>query len=88
MAPHISQGGKRGTVRYDSILLFLCMIYKQFVQIKTSPIIDGCKQMFTFTCFAETSLFNVPVIRLFQLSANLTKTLKQPLNQRVVWKQT
>lgn len=83
-------GQKRDSQLTDMIQFsfFLCMIYKQFVQIKTSPIIDGCKQMFTFTCFPETSLFNVPVIRLFQLSANLTKTLKQPLNQRVVWKQT
>lgn len=41
--------------------------------------------MFTFPCFPETSLLNVPVIRL--LSTYLTKTLKQPLNERVVWKQ-
>lgn len=43
--------------------------------------------MFAFTCFPETSLFSVPVIRLLQLSADLIKTLKQPLNQHVVLKQ-
>lgn len=79
---------RQSTNRYGSIFIFVCIIYKQCVRIKTSPIIDECNQMFTFSCFPGTSLFNVPVIRLFQLSADLTKTLKQPLKQRVVWKQT
>lgn len=60
------------------------MIYSLF-RLKHLSLTDA--QMFAFTCFPETSLFSAPVIRLLQLSADLIKTLKQPLNQRVVLKQ-
>lgn len=82
------RGSKEGqsTNRYDSIFYFVFTHDLQLVQIETS-IPDGCTQMFAVTCFPETSLFSVPVIRLLQLSADLIKTLKQPLNQRVVLKQ-
>lgn len=47
-----------------------------FGLIGSSPIIDEYTRTFTITCFPEISLFNVPVIRPFPSSDDVSNDLK------------